>query len=103
MNLLIAIISDVYEKVQSNSKAANARSLAGMLLEMEEIVNFKRAIFGQNEESSDPYYYLFFSKRLENSNEDNEEWEGMFGALKNGIKRTQDLMVKMLQILEKKP
>ncbi len=95
-------MSDVYEKVQANAKAANTRALAGMLLEMEEIVNFKRALSGQNDRNSNPYYYLFFSQRLENSNDDSQEWEGMFGELKNGIKKTQAMIMKKLDTIEKK-
>ena len=35
MNLLIAIMSDSYERVQANAAAADARALAEMILEME--------------------------------------------------------------------
>ena len=40
MNLLIAIMSDSYERVQANSLAADARILASLILEMEEIYNY---------------------------------------------------------------
>lgn len=35
MNLLIAIMSDSYARIQENSKAADARALADMEMEME--------------------------------------------------------------------
>jgi hypothetical protein len=35
MNLLIALISDSYAKIQENQVSTNSRSLAEMLLEME--------------------------------------------------------------------
>jgi F0F1-type ATP synthase membrane subunit b/b' len=40
MNMLIAIMSDAYERVQSNAAAADARQLADMQLEYEEIVYY---------------------------------------------------------------
>jgi ABC-type multidrug transport system fused ATPase/permease subunit len=40
MNMLIAIMSDAYERVQANSAAADVRSLADMELEYEEVVHF---------------------------------------------------------------
>jgi len=38
--MLIAIMSDSYERVMANSTPADCRRLASMLLEMEQIVNF---------------------------------------------------------------
>jgi hypothetical protein len=40
LNMLIAIMSDSYEKVMANRVPADCRQLASMLLEMEEIINF---------------------------------------------------------------
>jgi len=37
MNMLIALMSSVFEKVESNAKAADSRRLASMILECEEI------------------------------------------------------------------
>lgn len=37
MNMLIALMADSYTRVQSNAVAADARALAEMLLEMEEV------------------------------------------------------------------
>jgi hypothetical protein len=38
--MLIAIMSDSYERVMTNSVPADCKQLASMLLEMEQIVNF---------------------------------------------------------------
>jgi hypothetical protein len=48
MNLLIAIISDSYAVITSNQVSTNSRSLAEMLLEMEQLVNLFRRIFSPN-------------------------------------------------------
>ena len=40
LNMVIAIITDSYERVMANSVPADCRKLATMLVEMEEIVNF---------------------------------------------------------------
>jgi hypothetical protein len=38
--MLIAIMSDSYERVMANSVPADCKQLSSMLLEMEQIVNF---------------------------------------------------------------
>jgi hypothetical protein len=40
MNMVIAIMSDSYERVMANATPADCRLLASMLLEMEQIVHF---------------------------------------------------------------
>ena len=45
MNLLIAIMGDAYNRVQENSKAADARALANMELEMEQLVYFFKSLY----------------------------------------------------------
>ena len=60
MNLLIAIMSDSYERVQANAAAADARSLADMILEMEQIVNYFYYYTNGGEDLS-TYSYLFYT------------------------------------------
>ena len=38
MNMMIAILSDSYERIQSNAVSADAKAMADMLLEIEQIV-----------------------------------------------------------------
>lgn len=60
MNLLIAIMSDVYERVQSNVNSADARILAEMIFEMEELVKYyKESIRKQSIEGE--YKYIFYT------------------------------------------
>lgn len=40
MNMLIAIMSDTYSRVQANAIASDARALADMILEMEQLYRF---------------------------------------------------------------
>ena len=44
MNMLIAIMSDTYERVQGNALAADSRILASMLLEVAEIFRFLKGL-----------------------------------------------------------
>jgi len=60
MNMLIAIMSDVYERVQSNAAAADARQLAEMIHEMEELVMFWRQTI-RRQEVKDAYSYCFYT------------------------------------------
>jgi len=52
MNMLIAIMSDAYERVQSNAQAADTKILADMILEMEELFRFFKTSFGRTLEES---------------------------------------------------
>jgi uncharacterized membrane protein len=61
MNMLIAIMSDAYERVQANSAAADARSLADMELEYEELIYFFQTRFG-TAKIDNLYSYIFFTK-----------------------------------------
>ena len=45
LNMLIALMADSYTRVQSNAVAADARALAEMELEMEEVVQFLIKVF----------------------------------------------------------
>lgn len=42
MNLLIALMGNTYEKVQSNYKSADATALAQMIFEIESLIYFLR-------------------------------------------------------------
>lgn len=85
MNLLIAIMSDSYERVMDNLIPADCRQLASMLLETEELVNLlKFKING--EQIQNEYKYIIYSQRL-GSSESSNSWEGIVGELKNVIKK----------------
>jgi len=63
MNMLIAIMSDTYGRVQENSASADARSLAEMMHELEEITRiftfkFKGSMVGS------AYKFSFFTKAV---------------------------------------
>jgi len=68
MNMLIAIMSDTYGRVQCNAMAADARALAEMELEVEQLVGFFRP-------TESAYRYTFFTKAVtaEETKEDAEE------------------------------
>ena len=85
MNMLIAIMSDSYARVQTNSAAADAKSLAEMLGEIEEITNYFLSIFRPS--LTENKYYFCFSTNP-NDGEDEAAWEGTVGQLKNTIEET---------------
>ena len=63
MNLLIAIMSEIVGKVHENSQAADSRSLAEMLYEVENFVYFfRQTIFRRPERNS--YFYCFMTEVL---------------------------------------
>lgn len=84
LNMLIAIMSDVYERVQSNVTSADARSLAEMILEMEELVYLFKSIFSPNSVKPS-YFYCFYVIPASQDSDNNNEWTGMVGELKNTI------------------
>jgi len=60
LNMLIAIMSDSYERVMANKIPADCRQLASMLLEMEQIVNyFNIKLRGKNIEND--YKFIIYS------------------------------------------
>jgi hypothetical protein len=63
--MLIAIMSDSYERVMANAIPADCRQLASMLLEMEELVNFFK-IKNRNREIKNNYKFIIFSRTLTN-------------------------------------
>jgi len=67
MNMLIAIMSDCYERVQSNAVAADFKALAGMLLEQEELAYWYYSKFKPTKVIFIPQYMMVsFAGTLEN-------------------------------------
>lgn len=89
MNMLIALMSDSYSRVQTNAVAADAKALAEMEAEMEEVVSFLAAKF-KPDMVKQGFYYFFVTQC--NDGEEDGDWEGMVGQLKATIdEKTQEL------------
>jgi hypothetical protein len=58
--MVIAIITDSYERVMANSVPADCRQLASMLVEMEEIMNFI-SVKIQRQKIKNDFKYIIFS------------------------------------------
>lgn len=86
--MVIAIMGDSYARVQANAIAADARSLAELELEMEELVNLYYSKF-KPEKLKDVYYFCFCTK-LNDGEDDDDEWEGTVGQVKNIIEASSD-------------
>lgn len=93
MNMLIAIMSDSYARVQSNSIAADARALAEMLEEMEEVFQFIFTVFRPSMIKQE-YYYCFVTKVNDEAEE--EDWEGAVGQLKKTIEDATSVLQQNL-------
>ena len=76
MNLLIAIMSDSYARIQENAVVTDARSLAGMILETEQLVYYYK-LYISPESVKSSYYFLFYSKEITNEGDDSTEMEKM--------------------------
>lgn len=94
MNMLIAIMSDSYARVQSNSVAADARSLAEMLQEMEEVAQFLITKGGRVPLENE-FYYCFMTKL--NDEDEEEDWEGTVGQLKKTIEDATSILESNLK------
>jgi len=100
MNLLIAIMSDTYSRVQSNAISSDARALAEMILEMEELYRFFGVRSDATQEKNQSYF-LFFTEWL-GVGEDEDVWEGMVGSLKSVIAGHSNIVLKRIKGLKQK-
>ncbi len=96
MNMLIAIMSDAYERVQSNAQSADSKILADMILEMEELTRFFKNKFGSGIDD-EAKQYMIFSRTRESSGSGGEGWEGMTGELKICMKRVQSNIIASIE------
>ena len=84
--MLIAIMSDAYERVQSNAQSADSKILADMILEMEELARFIKTKFGSGIDD-EAKHYMMFSRTREAGISGGESWEGLIGELKICMKK----------------
>lgn len=101
--MLIAIMSDSYSRVQTNAIAADARALAEMEKEMEEVVQYILQFINPNA-IKDEFYYCFTTQV--NDGDDEEDWEGAVGQLKKTIEDStaileQNLIVSVEEITKR--
>ena len=75
LNLLIAIISDTYDRVQEQLLPADYMERAQLLLEVERLLIMKR------DQGIPRYLFLVKQKQLEE--DENFDWEGRIRSLKN--------------------
>ena len=80
--MLIAIMGDSYARVQANAIAADARSLAELELELDQLINFYYSKI-KHGALDDSYYYCFATKV--DDGVDDGDWEGTVGQLKIAI------------------
>lgn len=76
LNLLISIIGDTYDRVQSDSVAADAKELLDMIIEVEGMMFTRRDIKSKN--------YLQVCKEHEKESDDGG-WEGQIRSLQTAI------------------
>ena len=88
MNLLIAILSDAYELVQSEKKYYDGKAKLSRTLEYERIAIFFMKLLKKKAEQEDQF--LFISMPLNYEDDANVEDEGMIGKLLNDSKKNQN-------------
>ena len=84
MNLLITILSDAYELVQSEKKFYDGKAKLKRSLMFERLAIFILGLFGREKEQT--YHYLFISMPLSYEDDANNEEEGMIGKILNSAR-----------------
>ena len=87
MNLLIAILSDAYELVQSEKRYYDSKSKLNRSLMYERIIVFFMKLY--SEEKEQEYHYLFASMPLNYEEDVDNEDEGMIGKILNDSRKNQ--------------
>lgn len=91
MNVLIAIITSSYERVQNSKVAVNSKQLARTILEIEEIYR----LFSKDKVTK--YYYLFFT-RIRIKEEGEDEWNGLSSYIISSLRKRIDLLEERLRL-----
>ena len=92
--MVIALMGDSYTRVQTNAIAADARALAEMELEMEQVVYSLLMMFRPHLIKTN-FYYCFQTSI--NDADGDEDWEGTVGQLKRTIEEaTENLEVSLI-------
>ena len=84
MNLIIAILSDAYELVQSEKKFYDGKEKIKRSMMYEKFVILVLKLFGKQEEEG--YHYLFVSMPLSYEDDTKNEDEGMIGKILNVVR-----------------
>lgn len=79
LNLLIAIMGDTYDRVQSGQEVADAKEISEMIIEAEAILFWKRSTVQKK--------YLQMCSVLDGTAGNASEWSGKVKALKNEIRK----------------
>ena len=85
MNLLIAILSDAYELVQSEKRYYDGKSKLHRSLMYEKIIVFFMKFYSEEKEQED--HYLFASMPLNYEEDVDNEDEGMIGKILNDSRK----------------
>jgi hypothetical protein len=81
--MLIALMADSYTRVQTNAIGADAKALAEMELEMEELFKYFYELLCPHL-TKESFYYCFITN-FNDGEDDEEAWEGTVGQLKATI------------------
>lgn len=79
LNLLIAIMGDTYDRVQSGQEVADAKEISEMIIEAEAIMFWKRSTVHKK--------YLQMCSVLDGNSGSDSEWTGKIKVLKNEIRK----------------
>lgn len=99
MNMLIAIMSDTYARVQEGAASADARSLAEMELEMEEMTRFFFLVIRPSKVESE-YQYSFYTKEMTKEDQTEEPPATKVDAVAT-VEQFNDKWVKLTELVTK--
>ena len=100
MNLLIAILGDAYELVQSEKKYYDGKAILSRSLMYERLVMLFLELFKGKKKQE--YNYLFISMPLNYEDDANVEDEGMIGKVLNDARKNQKETITKMDDNEKK-
>eukprot|EP00349_Pseudokeronopsis_sp_Brazil_P000090 CAMPEP_0202956630 /NCGR_PEP_ID=MMETSP1396-20130829/1132_1 /ASSEMBLY_ACC=CAM_ASM_000872 /TAXON_ID= /ORGANISM="Pseudokeronopsis sp., Strain Brazil" /LENGTH=97 /DNA_ID=CAMNT_0049673741 /DNA_START=330 /DNA_END=623 /DNA_ORIENTATION=+ len=87
-------MSSAYERIQENSEAADARMLAELQLEYEEIITF---FVKQSDKVR--HYFLFFSEEQE-AEQDEDSLESVQKSVTENIERVNEVKDMLTEVLQ---
>eukprot|EP00347_Sterkiella_histriomuscorum_P006093 403354093 len=91
-NLIIAIMGDTYDRVQTSAKCVDLKEQANLVLEVEELMYWKRDV-GEGDKKK---ILICFNEELsEDTNNDSAQWEGKIKGLQKSMVRIESKIIDL--------
>ena len=92
LNILISIVTDNYDNVQSRMNAIDYKQKAAILLQHEQVMYWNREVY-------DPQYLFLMRYKKDGIDgfSGDEEWQGKMRSLKNSVMMVQEVVTKKVE------